>query len=80
MQNLPEPLRKDQIMKRGLSLVRREGFAAVTCRAVAAECGCCYRTVQRYYANRASLSRAIIEFAEGIGATDVVEEGQRLGL
>ena len=80
MQNLPEVLRRDQIMKKGLSLVQREGFAAITCRAVAVECGCCYRTVQRYYANRMILSRAIIDFAEKIGASDVVDEGKRLSL
>ena len=80
MQNLPKILRRDQIMRKGLDLVKREGFAAITCRSVAEECSCCYRTVQRHYANRSVLSRAIIQYAKQIGADEVVTEGERLGL
>jgi hypothetical protein len=67
-------------MKKGLSLARRKGFAEITCRSVAEECSCCYRTVQRLYRNRRELSRAIIDYARVIGASEVAEEGERLGL
>lgn len=80
MQNLPEALRRDQIVRQGMALVKREGFAAITCRTVAKECGCSYRTVARLFKNRSVLSRAIIEYAGTVKDRWVVKEGERLGL
>lgn len=80
MQNLPQALRRDQIVKNGLVLVKRSGFAAVTCQAVADETGCSYTTVKRLFGNRIKLNRAIAEYAGAVKDRKVIEEAQRLGL
>lgn len=80
MQNLPEALRRDQIVKNGLALVKREGFAAITCRTVAKESGCSYRTVARLFKNRSVLSRAIVQYAGTVKDRWVIKEAQRLGI
>lgn len=78
--HLPEMLRRDDIVKNGLVLVKRDGFAAVTCRSVAKECGCSYRTVQRLFKNRLELSRAVLDYARISKDQSIMREGRRLGI
>lgn len=71
-------VRRDQILKNGLEMVRESGFETITLLAVAARCDCSMNTVKAYFKNRGLLSREIVKYAQEVGDETTVKTGKRL--
>lgn len=71
-------VRREQILKTGLEMVREEGFAALSIESVAIRCDCGATTVKRVFRNRETLYREIIKYAEALGDETTVKLGRRL--
>ena len=74
-------LRRDIILRAGVVIVHRDGFAGVSCRAVAAACSVptSIQTVKAYFQHRMNLCHAIAEHARAEGVSTVIGEARRLG-
>ena len=69
------------ILAAGVAIVQSDGFAGISCRAVAARCSMptSEQIVKYHYANRDGLCRAVAIYAEHQGHMAVVIEARRLG-
>ena len=65
------------LLKAGLQFVRKNGFEAITCQAIADAAECSYNTVRRQWSNRKKLAVAIRDHAEAIGDKETFEAGKR---
>lgn len=71
-------LRREQILRNSLSLVREHGFPALTLRAAAAKCGCGLATVKRQFPNQPALCRAVATYARVVEDAAIMAEAARL--
>ena len=75
---LPLNLRRENLLRAALKVVKERGFEHLTCREVAKAAGCSTNTAARMFGNREILAHSLINYARLMNEKEIVTLGVRL--